>query len=154
MQPNNNTLYSLFIALLPPMALYPWLPVLIREFEQDNELRRRRRTWQFSRLHIILRILSWTSLVVAQCVFPCVAVYEYWPWFLPWPRKKQRDMKLYPVFVLLPSCITKFTSNFAKIFVVNEGRRTKTGYGLMSRCFVLMRVRIWVSILKQLGMNL
>ena len=33
----------------------------------------------FCRLHIILRILSWTSLVVAQRVFPCVAVYEYWP---------------------------------------------------------------------------
>jgi hypothetical protein len=31
----------------------------------------------FCRLHIILRILSWTSLVVVQCVFPCVAVYEY-----------------------------------------------------------------------------
>jgi hypothetical protein len=31
----------------------------------------------FCRLHIILRILSWTSLVVAQRVFPCVAVYEY-----------------------------------------------------------------------------
>jgi hypothetical protein len=31
----------------------------------------------FCRLHIILRILSWTSLVIAQRVFPCVAVYEY-----------------------------------------------------------------------------
>jgi hypothetical protein len=31
----------------------------------------------FCRLHIILRIMSWTSLVVAQRVFPCVAVYEY-----------------------------------------------------------------------------
>ena len=33
----------------------------------------------FCRLHVILRmhILSWTSLVVAQRVFPCVAVYEY-----------------------------------------------------------------------------
>jgi hypothetical protein len=30
----------------------------------------------FCRLHIILHILSWTSLVVAQRVFPCVAVYE------------------------------------------------------------------------------
>ena len=63
-------------------------------------------------------------------------------------------MKLYPVFVLLPSCSTKFTTNFAKIFVVNEGRRTKTGYGFMSRCFVLIRVRICVSIHKQLDMNL
>jgi hypothetical protein len=31
----------------------------------------------FCRLHIILRILSWTSLAVAQRVFPCVAVYAY-----------------------------------------------------------------------------
>ena len=31
----------------------------------------------FCRLHIILRILSWTSMVVAQRVFPCVAVCEY-----------------------------------------------------------------------------
>jgi hypothetical protein len=62
-------------------------------------------------------------------------------------------MKLYPVFVLLPSCRTKFTTNFAKIFVVNEGRRTKTGYGFMPRCFVLIRVRIWVIIYKQLGMH-
>jgi hypothetical protein len=30
----------------------------------------------FCCLHIILRILNWTSLVVAQRVFPCVAVYE------------------------------------------------------------------------------
>jgi hypothetical protein len=55
-------------------------------------------------------------------------------------------MKLYPVFVLLPSFGTKFKTNLSKIFVVNEGRRTKTGYGFMSRCFVLIRVRTWVSI--------
>jgi hypothetical protein len=63
-------------------------------------------------------------------------------------------MKLYPAFVLLPSFRTKFTTNFAKIFVVNEGVRTTTGYGFMSRCFVLIRVGIWVSIHKQLDMNL
>jgi hypothetical protein len=31
----------------------------------------------FCRMYIILRILSWTSLVLAQRIFPCVAVYEY-----------------------------------------------------------------------------
>jgi hypothetical protein len=61
-------------------------------------------------------------------------------------------MKLYPVFVLLLSFGKKFTANFAKIFVVKEGRKTKTGYG--SRCFVLIRVRTWVTIHKQLDMNL
>jgi hypothetical protein len=63
-------------------------------------------------------------------------------------------MKLYPVFVLLLSFGKKFTANFAKIFVVKEGRKTKTGYGFTSRCFVLITVRIWVSIHKQLDMNL
>jgi hypothetical protein len=72
----------------------------------------------------------------------------------PDQEKKQRDMSLYPVFVLLPSFGTKFTTNFPKIFVPNEGRRTKTGYEFMSRCFVMIRVRIWVSIHKQLDMNL
>jgi hypothetical protein len=38
--------------------------------------------------------------------------------------------------------------------VVNEGRRTRMGYGFRSRCFVLIRARIWVSIHKQLDMNL
>jgi hypothetical protein len=45
------------------------------EFEQDNE--DEGVLANFCRLHIILRILSWTSLVVAQRVFPYVAVYKY-----------------------------------------------------------------------------
>ena len=30
---------------------------------------------------------------------------------------KQRDMKLYPIFALVPSFRTKFTTNFVKIFL-------------------------------------
>ena len=76
------------------------------------------------------------------------------PNLCPDPEKKQRDIKLYPVFVLLPLFGTNFTTNFAKIFVVNKGRRTKMGYGFMSCCFGLIRVRIWVRIHKQLDINL
>jgi hypothetical protein len=49
--------------------------IVLREFEQDYE--DEGVLDHFCRLHIILRILSWTSLVVAQRIFPCVAVYEY-----------------------------------------------------------------------------
>ena len=45
--------------------------------------------------------------------------------------------------------MSKLTTNFAKIFVLNEGRRTKMGYSLMSCCFVWVWVRIKVSIHKQ-----
>jgi hypothetical protein len=44
------------------------------------------------------------------------------------------------------SLSTKFTTNFAKIFVLNEGRRTKTGYGFMSRCFVRIRPRVLATV--------
>ena len=44
---------------------------------------------------------------------------------------KQSDMNLCPVFVLLLSFGTKFTTNFSKIFVLNEGKRTKMGYGFI-----------------------
>ena len=46
------------------------------------------------------------------------------------------------------SLSTKFTTNFAKIFVLNEGRRTKTGYGFMFRCFVRIRPRVLARISK------
>jgi hypothetical protein len=50
--------------------------------------------------------------------------------------------------------MSKLTTNFAKIFVLNEGRRTKMGYSLMSCCFVWVWVRIKVSIYKQRHMIL
>ena len=54
------------------------LAVSISKIEKDSRYRHDKGVLaNFCRLHIVLRILSWTSLVVAQRVFPCVAVYEY-----------------------------------------------------------------------------
>jgi hypothetical protein len=50
----------------------------------------------FCRLHIILRILSWTSLVVAQRVFPCVAVYDTDHNSCPYPEKNSETWNYIP----------------------------------------------------------
>ena len=56
----------------------------------------------------------------------------------PYPdQDKKRDVNPYPVFVLLPSFTTNILAKFVVNFVPNEGRRTKTGYSFMSRCFFL-----------------
>jgi hypothetical protein len=72
----------------------------------------------------------------------------------PDPEKNSETWNYIPSLSFCLRAERSSQTNFAKIFVVNEDRRTKTGYGLMSRCFVLIRVRIWVSIHKQLDLNL
>jgi hypothetical protein len=69
----------------------------------------------------------------------------------PDPEKNSETWNYIPS---LSFCFVRNEVHNEFCFVVNEGRRTKTGYGFMSRCFVLIRVRIWVRIHKQLGMNL
>jgi hypothetical protein len=96
-----------------------------REFEQDNEVRRRRHTWQFLPY---VHYLAHTELdVTGACTtyLPMCRCLWILTINLALIQKKQRDMKLYPVFVLLPSCRTSFTTKFAKVFVVNEGRRRR-----------------------------
>ena len=54
----------------------------------------------------------------------------------PYPdQEKTARLNPYPVFVLLPSFGTNILAKFVVNFVPNEGRRTKTGYSVMSRCF-------------------
>jgi hypothetical protein len=123
---------------------------LEREFEQENEVGRRRRGWQFLPvLHIILRILSLGSGVKTDYRDSGLAVYAWMlTQVLTLIRTKQRDMNPYPVFVLLPSFTTNILAKFVVNFVPNEGRRTKTGYSFMSGCFFFwVRTRIRVSII-------
>jgi hypothetical protein len=56
-------------------------------------------------------------------------------------------MNPYPVFVLLPSFGTNILAKFVVNFVLHEGRRTRTGYSFVSRCFALVRVRARVRII-------
>jgi hypothetical protein len=90
--------------------------IVNREFEQDNEVRRRRRTCQFLPsahylAHTELDVTGGCSTCLPMCRCLCILTL-----ILALTQKKQRDMKLYPVFVLLPSFGTKFTAKFSKIF--------------------------------------
>jgi hypothetical protein len=55
----------------------------------------------------------------------------------PSPYPDQDKTARHAVFVLLPSFTTNILAKFVVNFVLHEGRRTKTGYSFMSRCFFL-----------------
>jgi hypothetical protein len=74
----HNFVYPTLFSSVPP-------PAIIREFEQENEVGRRRRGWQFLPvLHIMLRILSLGSGMKTDYRDSCLAVCECWLKSLPW----------------------------------------------------------------------